>query len=531
MSVRLSFHGAARTVTGSCLRIQTGAADILVDCGLFQGPKTEKELNYRPFPFAPAKLDAVILTHAHIDHSGQIPRLSRHGFRGPVLSTPATRDLAGVMLPDSGYIQELEVANLNRRNARRGGVPVSPIYTAADAQAAMRLFQARPYREWFPVAAGIRARFWNAGHLLGSASVEIELPGEAGAPLRLLVSGDVGPGSKLLHPDPEGPADVDYVVCESTYGDTDRPEATEDQRRRLLAAEVLAARAAGGALLIPSFAVERTQELLSDLVRLTDSGVIPAAPIYIDSPLATRATQVFEAHAAELEGGSDLVRALHSRSVHFTEDAEESKALDRLTEFHIVIAASGMCEAGRIRYRLKNWLWRDSATVLFTGFQAQGTLGRILQDGARAVRIQGDEITVRARIRSIDLYSGHADAPELARWVEARMPIRHQVFLVHGEQEAIEGLRGRLASLLRSGQVEVPSLDQGWALTAAGARPLTPAAEPRLPAEAMARLDWHNDLSRLILDLNATVHAAADERGRQAVIRRVRRALDEGTGS
>jgi metallo-beta-lactamase family protein len=247
----------------------------------------------------------------------------------------------------------------------------------------------------------------------------------------------------------------------------------------------------------------------------------------VDSPLASRATRIFARHARELEGGSGLLDGLRSRRVHFTETVEQSKALDRLHGFHIVIAASGMCEAGRIRHRLKNWIWREEATVLFVGYQAEGTLGRILQGGARTVRIQGEAFAVRARIRSIDLYSGHADGPELAAWLRKRLPIAYAAFLVHGEEPAMAGLAARLAGIVDSERVLLPVLDESFELTSAGARRLAGAEAPRLAPEQVARLDWHNDVSRLILDINDALAAAADERSRDILIRRLRRALDD----
>ncbi len=370
--------------------------------------------------------------------------------------------------------------------------------------------------------------------MLGSTSIELEIAEAGGGPartLRLLFSGDIGPGSKLLHPDPEAPYDLDYVICELTYGDRDRPEAGEETRRDLLREEVLAARNPDGALLIPSFAVERAQELISDLTRLMAEGALPEIPIHVDSPLASKATRIFARHARELEGGASLVAGLRSGHVRFTETVEQSKALDRTRGFHIVIAASGMCEAGRIRHRLKNWIWRDEATVLFVGYQAAGTLGRILVDGARSVRIQGDEFAVRARIRSIDLYSGHADGPELAEWVRKRRPIRNGVFLTHGEEPAIAGLAARLDGIVDAAQVVTPVLDESYDLNADGARRLAGHA-PRLAPEKIARLDWHNDVTRLILDVNDALAAAPDERTRQVLIRRLRRALeDESAGA
>ncbi len=528
MSVTLRFCGASRTVTGSCLYFQTPAGKLLVDCGLFQGPKTLKALNYSQFPFRPAEVDAVLLTHAHIDHSGLLPKLTRDGFRGPIFATRGTIDLCSYLLPDAGSIQESEVVALNRRNAARGRAEVNPIYTQADAVASLGAFRPVAYETWLPVIDGVRARYWNAGHLLGSASIEIEVEGAgaAGRPLRVLVSGDLGPDAKMLHPEPDAPAGFDYLICEATYGATDRPPVTEAIRRQHLAAQVRDAHKAGGALLIPAFAVERTQELIIDLVDLMERGEVPAAPIFLDSPLAIRATEVFRAHAESL--GPDVNRLLSSPYLRCTETVDESKSIARLTGFHVIIAASGMCDAGRIRHHLKRWLWRANATVLLTGFQAQGTLGRFLDDGVKAVRIQGEEIKVAARIRRIDDYSGHADGPELARWIAARRPIGRGVFLVHGEEAELQGLSARIAERsVPAAKIFIPILDDIYELTTSAPTPVDVSQRRRLAPEAVVALDWHNDMSKLILDINAAVEAAADDRARGVIIRRLKRALEE----
>ncbi|HEX2537344.1 MAG TPA: MBL fold metallo-hydrolase [Pseudolabrys sp.] len=520
MSLTVRFCGAARTVTGSCHLFEFGGRRVLVDCGMFQGQKTLKALNYGAFPFRSADIDAVLLTHAHIDHSGLLPKLVKDGFRGPILATQGTIDLCSFMLPDSGSIQESEVATLNRRNAARGRGIVTPIYTQRDALACLDAFRPVAYQQWTEVLPGVRARFWNAGHLLGSASIELEFM-TGGHVIGVLASGDIGPDAKLFQPLPEGPTDLDYLICESTYGDTDRPPVTEDSRRAHLAEEVRAARQAGGPLLIPAFAVERTQELIVDLVDLMNRGAIPQAPIFLDSPLAIRATEVFERDAS---GPAHLLGSPHLRC---TESVEDSKAIDRLDGFHIVIAASGMCDAGRIRHHLKRYLWQASTTVLLTGFQAQGTLGRFLNDGARAVRIQGDEIQVKARMRRIDDYSGHADGPELARWIAARRPIRRGVFLVHGEEPALNGLSERIAERsVPAAQVFIPLLDDIYELTTRAPTPLDVAGRRRLAPEAVTNLDWHNDMSKLILDINERMQAAADDRTRGVIVRRLRRALE-----
>jgi metallo-beta-lactamase family protein len=532
MSVTVRFCGAARTVTGACYLLQTPSGRFLIDCGLFQGQKTLKELNYHAFPFRPADVDMVLLTHAHIDHSGLLPKLVREGFRGRILATRGTIDLCSWMLPDAGSIQESEVVALNRRNAARGRPEVVPIYTQADAVASLQSLQPVEYEAWVDVIPGVRARYWNAGHLLGSASIELEFDGQgaSGHPLRLLSSGDVGPDAKLLQPDPKAPAGFDYIISESTYGDRTRNPTTPEQRRQRLASEVRDAAAAKGALLIPAFAVERTQELIVDLVDLMERGNIPAAPIFLDSPLAIHATEVFREHAESLDPNIDVNRLFNSPHLRFTETVGESKAIAKLTGVHIIIAASGMCDAGRIRHHLKRWLWNNRGTVLLVGFQATGTLGRFLQEGAKAVRIQGEEIKVAARIRMIDEYSGHADGSEIARWIAARRPIRRGVFLVHGEETAIAGLDERLAErIVPAAKLFQPVLDDIYELSTPAPTLIDVTHRRRLAPEAVTHLDWHNEMSKLVLDINDQIAAAADDRARGVIIRRLRRAI-EGSG-
>ncbi len=527
MTTVLACHGGASTVTGSCFLIDHEGTRFLVDCGMFQGHKTIRELNYRPFPFVPRDIAFVLLTHAHIDHSGLLPKLTRAGFTGAIHATAASCDLLAFMLPDSGHIQESEVAHLNRRNRRRGRPLVEPIYTRADAEACLRRLVPCPYGRWIEPAPGIRARFWNAGHILGSASIEITLSGGRERPLRLLFSGDIGPDEKAFHDRPAAPSGLDYVVMESTYGDRERKDRTIAQRRDRLRREVAEALARGGNLLIPAFAVERTQELLHALTWLMHRGRIPTAPIFIDSPLAARITEVFARHRDELHEVEDPELMFESPHLRFTETVEQSRAINRITGGAIVMAASGMCDAGRIRHHLRHNLWRPECTVLFVGYQAPGTLGHLILSGEKRVRIHGREIAVRARIRAIEGYSAHADRSELLVWAKGRRPVRGTLFLGHGEEEALAALRaGLIAEGFDAARIAVPELDQSFILEPA-APPVPTAATPRLAPDLLRRReDWHNAYARLLLDLGQRLQALPSDRGRLALLARLRGVLE-----
>jgi metallo-beta-lactamase family protein len=526
MTVKLKFHGAARTVTGSCYMIETDGAKVLVDCGMFQGPKVETELNYRAFPFEPKSITALVLTHAHIDHTGLVPKLVKQGYGKKIHCTFGTKDLCGIMLPDSGFIQETEVKKLNERKARKGEPEVEPIYGLMDAEAAVQLLHGHDYETWFEPAPGIRMRYWNAGHLLGSASIETEIEQPGKKPVRLLFSGDIGPDNKMLEADPEGPTNWDFVVCESTYGARDRFERTVDKRREMLATELKDAAKRGGVMLIPSFAVERTQEVVTDLVYVMTHGMAPECNIFMDSPLASKATQVFRKHAEELQNGEDLAKAFASRLVHSTESVEDSKALNRFKGFHIVISASGMAEAGRIRHHLRNRLWQKSTTVLLVGYQATGSLGNMLETGAKRVKIMGDEIDVAATIRKLDDYSGHADGPELVQWVKERLPIAKSIFLTHGEDEPQQALAENLRGLVPDDCILRPRLDDVFDLTSDKCAVITEETKPRIDPSSVAKLDWNNDLQSLVLDLQEQLNKVADAKGRAALVRKLRATLE-----
>jgi metallo-beta-lactamase family protein len=534
MAVTLTFHGAAGTVTGSHYLLETPQARIAVDCGMFQGPKILKELNYQPLPSNPARIDAVVQTHAHTDHSGMLPKLVKSGFKGPIFATQGTRDLLEWMLPDSAAIQEGEVERLNRENRRRDRPEVQPIYTVEDAKATLTRIRPVEYETWQPVAKGIRGRWWNAGHILGSASIELEVEtGSQDLPrFSILFSGDLGPQEGALQQSPRGPQGMDYVLCESTYGDRERAHLNDDQRRDALAHEVTQALANGGNLIVPAFAIERSQELIGDLVYLMARGRLPKAPIYLDSPLAVRATEVFERHLGALDDVDPKAGSpFRAPNVHFIQSVEQSMSLNRIAGGAIIVASSGMCDAGRIRHHLRNQLWRPQNTVLLIGYQAPGTLGRLLQDRATQVKIMGEEIKVKATVRKLEIYSGHADRGDLLAWVKARLPIQRGLFLIHGETSALAGMRENVLTLgLDPGKVIVPDLDQRYQLDrTAGALAIggMPRLEPVRKEEARQGWDWHNELSALSLDLRRILDQLHDDKARMAMLKDIRRVLEK----
>jgi metallo-beta-lactamase family protein len=525
MTVKLKFHGAARTVTGSCYMIETDTAKVLVDCGMFQGSRTETELNYRAFPFDPKSITSLVLTHAHIDHTGLVPKLVKHGFGKTIHTTHGTKDLCGIMLPDSGFIQEMEVRKLNERNARKGLAEVEPMYGVEDATAAIGLMKSYDYQVWFTPAPGIRMRYWNAGHLLGSASIETEIDQPGKKPIRLLFSGDIGPDTKLLESDPEGPTDWDYVVCESTYGARDRLERSPEKRRELLAQEIKDAAKRGGVMLIPSFAVERTQEVVTDLVYVMDHKMAPQADIFIDSPLASKATAIFRKHAAELENGQDLAKAFASPFVRATESVDDSKALNRFKGFHIIISASGMAEAGRIRHHLRNRLWQRSTTVLLVGYQAKGSLGSQLEEGATQVKIMGETISVLATTRKLDDYSGHADGPELVQWLKERLPIAKSLFLTHGEDEPQQALAANLKGMVPDDCIIRPRLDDVFDLLSPKCAIIEQDTKPRIDPDSVAKPDWNNELQDLMNGIEGQLKQVQDPKARAEIVRKMKASL------
>jgi metallo-beta-lactamase family protein len=497
------------------MEVQANGHALLVDCGLFQGSRSLESLNREPFAFNPAKIAAVILTHAHIDHSGLLPRLVAEGFRGPIFCTETTRALLVHMLPDAARIQEWDAQRRNQRGDRAGEPAIVPLYTTADADATLGLIRPTLRDEWFEPVPGLRARLWNAGHILGSCSVELRNDEQS-----LLFSGDLGPQEMSFLAPPAGPADIDHVICESTYGDRDRADITLDQRRSILEAEINQAFAHNGNLIIPVFAVERTQELLLDIAGLITEGRLRNRPVFIDSPLASRVTGVFAQHRDELEdmGGGPV---FDHQAFHYVETPAESIRLHSMSGA-IILAASGMCEGGRIRHHLLHNLSRSDSTILFVGYQAQGTLGRAILDGAQRVRISGQDVAVRARIRRIDNYSAHADRSELIAWIGARRPIKGSLFLTHGEQSAIDSLHAAVTA--SSASVIAPSIGETYALLpGAPARRLTTG---RADAQQMIGRDWQNDYAELAVDLKRRLQRIGDANVRREAIRRMGEVLD-----
>lgn len=451
--MKITFLGAAKTVTGSCYLVETSRTKLLVDCGMFQGRSSENALNNENFYFNPASIDYLLLTHAHIDHSGRIPKLFADGFKGDIISTKATAELCAIMLPDSGHIQEFENEWENRKRMRAGKPPVKPLYTVQDAISCLKLFKPVKYFESIRLNDEIVVKFNDAGHILGSAILEMWVF-EDDKTTKIVFSGDLGNKNMPILRDPSIIADADFVVIESTYGNR-LHEARGDNTERFVDI-ILNTIERGGNVVIPSFAVGRTQEIIYDLYKqkykLGDKfDKLMSVPVVVDSPLAISATQIFRNN---LDCYDDEARSyvekgdnpLELPKLRFTVSAEESKALNDEKEGMIIISASGMCEAGRIKHHLKHNLWRKESTVIFVGYQAQGTLGRRLVDGAKRVKIFGEEIAVNAEIVMMEGFSGHADMNGLLNWLQSfhNKPIK--VFATHGETEASENF----ASLVRN---------------------------------------------------------------------------------
>ncbi len=460
--VRITFHGAAQTVTGSQYLLEANGARLLLECGLFQGRREESYRRNLNFPFEPTSLDAVLLSHAHIDHSGNLPNLVKNGYSGPIYATPATADLADLMLRDAGHVQEENIESVNHRRARRGEPPLEPLYTAAEATQVQPLLRPIPYNQPFEVAEGITARFVDAGHILGSAAIRLEIR-NGNRRFNLWFSGDVGRRGLAIVRDPVLPFDTDYLILECTYGD--KPHRDPIQAHQELQEVVSRTVERGGKVIIPAFAVGRTQELLYSLRLMQAAGNLPPVPVFVDSPLAVSATRVFERHPECYD--EDTLRfikigkhpALTFEGLTYIESAEDSKALNDRHDPMIIISASGMAESGRILYHLKNNIEDERNTIVIVSWQAPETLGRRLAERAEVVRIFGEPYRRRAEVVTIGGLSAHAGQNTLMEYALAIQDHARGIFLVHGEPVAASALRARLAHASQI-PVHYPSLHE-----------------------------------------------------------------------
>ena len=459
--MKLSFHGAAREVTGSCHLIRFRDARILFDCGLHQGGSEASRLNRRPFPFDVARLNAVVLSHAHVDHVGRLPLLVKRGYLGPIYATPATIALTEILLKDSAHVQEMDAQRKTRKRLRSGRLPIDPLYTLPDVERVLPLLKPVEYGRDFEVVPDAVFRYHDAGHILGSAITEFEL-GRGGAKHRLVMSGDIGHRDSPLLRDPATLTLADSVVMESTYGDRDHrdPVSTLNEFESILRE----AKATGGKVIVPAFAVGRTQSLIYHIAELDRAGRLPIRAVYVDSPMAWSATELYCRHERILDEATlqlieDGFRLCKLEYVRFTRSAAESMALNRLAGPAVIISASGMCTGGRILHHLRHNLWRPEAHVVFVGFQPIGSLGRLIVDGAGAVRIFGERVVVKAKVHTVGGFSAHAGRSELIAWHDAFTASNPNTTLVHGERRAMDALADAIEKR-RGKRPRCPVLDE-----------------------------------------------------------------------
>lgn len=481
--------------------VTTKHAKFLVDCGMFQGSKELKERNYGEFLFEPGEIDFVLLTHAHVDHCGLIPKLYKKGFRGPIYTTKATTELCAVVLPDSAYIQEMEVERKNRKLLRGNKPLLEPIYTVADAKACLENFQPCQYEEIINITPDIRVVFQDAGHILGSAIIEVCIT-EDGEGRKLVFSGDIGNINQPIIDDPTIIKKTDILVMESTYGN--RYHLNADNKIDELANIIRFTMKKGGNLVIPSFAVERTQDMIYYLKTLQDEGRIPHVDIYVDSPMAVEATKIFienydfctdEAFCKVT--GDEARKFFEFPNLHYVISVEGSIALNKVKSGAVIISASGMADAGRIKHHLKHNLWRPESTVLFVGYQAEGTLGRRILDGEKTVRIHGEEIAVKADIARIDGFSAHADQKALVEWVKAFKQKPERIFLVHGEEAALTTLKRVIAS--ETGlEAEIPDWGEMYDIKEKMAKEI-------MPVKELAQLGEQAELTRAFFTIKKQI--------------------------
>ena len=475
--MKITFLGAAKTVTGSNFLVEAANKKFLVDCGMYQGKMAEEMENADPFLYDVNDIDFMLLTHAHIDHSGRIPKLYNEGYRGKIYATKATCDLCGIMLPDSGHIQEVEIEWKNRKRMRESKEPLPPLYTAEEAYRCLELFSPVDYDDIIEIDENISVRFNDAGHMLGSAIIEIWAT-ENGKTTKAVFTGDLGNNDLPLLDSPTMISNADYLIMESTYGN--RLHIRNDDKAKMFLDIVSETLDHGGRVIIPSFAVGRTQEILYELDKLKDDlgqrdeefarkyATLMRVPVYVDSPLAISATEIFKKNTElfEEEIQEKIKRGdnpLEFPGLQFTQTAEESKALNEDFSPAIILSASGMCDVGRIKHHLKHNLWNPNSTILFVGYQAPGTLGRSIVEGAKKVKIFGEEIAVNARVEYIEGYSGHADQTWLSNFVYSFTNPPKYIFLVHGEPEGQKVLRDKLEAESEC-KVIIPSFGDSYEL-------------------------------------------------------------------
>ena len=442
--MKISFLGAAKLVTGSNYLIETKNCKFVMECGMFQGSKSIGRLNYQPFTYNPGDIDFMLLSHAHIDHSGRIPKLVKDGFKGKIYCTKATEDLCSIMLPDSGYIQEMETKWDNRKRKRSGRKLREPLYTVEEAKKSIKHFRPVLYDQTIKINEEITVRFVDAGHILGSAIIELWIK-EDGKEIKLVFSGDLGRRNRPILRDLSRIQKADYIIVESTYGNKKNHPSENDAGELISIINNTVKK--GGNVVIPSFAVERAQDIIYELNKYYDESIksedkdFLQVPVYIDSPLTVSATEIFERNPDCFDEKTlELIKAgdnpLDFRNLIFTRNVEESKQINKTPESKVIISASGMCSAGRIKHHLKHNLWRNESSIVFVGYQAEGTLGRRIKEGEKSVKLFGEEIQVNAKIYTLDGFSGHADKEGIMWWLEGFENKPKKIFIVHGEEEA-----------------------------------------------------------------------------------------------
>lgn len=521
--MKITFLGAAKTVTGSNFLVEAAGKKFLVDCGMYQGKVTHDLENSDPFLYNVSDIDFMLLTHAHIDHSGRIPKLYNEGFRGKVYATKATCDLCEIMLPDSGHIQEIEIEWRNRKRKREGKDAIPPLYTAFDAMQSMEIFEPVDYDDIIEIDDNISVRFNDAGHMLGSAIIEIWVV-ENGKTTKTVFTGDLGNNDLPLLDSPTMISNADYVVMESTYGS--RLHMRNDDKANMFLDIVSETLDKGGTVVIPSFAVGRTQEILYELDKLKEQRghdeefakkykTLMEVPVYVDSPLAISATEVFKKNTELFE--EEIQEKMKSGDhplefpgLKFTITADESKALNESDEPAIVISASGMCEVGRIKHHLKHNLWNPKSTILFVGYQAPGTLGRSIVDGAEKVKIFGEEIAVNARIEYIEGYSGHADQEWLLNFIYSFINKPKHIFLVHGEEDAQEVLKQKIEESAEI-HVTIPDFGETFELLPEKLEKLELKPEVKKYNEKFVRIDILERIEKMKEDISELENVVKSE--------------------